>query len=30
MVEIEESLHFDRCPDECSWKSRRTTMPCSL
>jgi len=30
MVEIEESLHFDRCPDEFSWKSRSTTMPCSL
>jgi len=30
MVEIEESLHFDRCPDEFSWKSRSTTMPCTL
>jgi len=30
MVEIKESLHFDRCPDEFSWKSRSTTMPCTL
>lgn len=29
IVEIEERLHFDRCPDEFSWKSRSATIPCS-